>query len=139
MFINVSLWCYHVKLSSVKRLYRQPTSFFLDILIWIFTVVTDILGLPSTDSVHLFVGRCSDIGGQTATTNCCYIGFLSSCGVHHPHDGQVNVHSEQECDHEPQEEEQAQDIARCESIWNETLFIYIYLIYLLYFWRDNVY
>ena len=28
MFINVSLWCYHVKLSSVTQLYRQPTSFF---------------------------------------------------------------------------------------------------------------
>ena len=27
LFINVSLWCYHVKLSSVKRHYRQPTSF----------------------------------------------------------------------------------------------------------------
>ena len=29
LFINVSLWCYHVKLSSVNRLYRQPTIFFI--------------------------------------------------------------------------------------------------------------
>ena len=29
MFINVSLGRYHVKLSSVKQLYRQPTTFFI--------------------------------------------------------------------------------------------------------------
>ena len=28
LLINVSLWHYHIKLSSVNRLYRQPTSFF---------------------------------------------------------------------------------------------------------------
>ena len=29
LFINVSLWRYHVKLSSLNKLYRQPTSFFM--------------------------------------------------------------------------------------------------------------